>query len=88
MPLLGMGGKDDMNETPYFRMTEAERTQALIDTFCVVNSPPVEYRYEDGRIVTQYGSIGFRDRDMTPCEASEFLAMLPNAGDHTPSGAR
>ena len=68
--------------------TNKERTKALIDTFCVADSPPVEYRYEGGRIVTQYGSIGFGGRDMTPGEVSGLLAMLPNASLQGSPGAR
>lgn len=57
-------------------MTLSSKEQRLIDTYRVINNPPVEYRYENGRIVTQYGSIGFPDRDMTPHEAWQFLGML------------
>ena len=48
------------------------------DNIDIIRQPPIKYRYENGRIVTEHGSFGFAHRDMTPNEALSFLSMLPN----------
>lgn len=55
--------------------TDQERAQPYIDSFRLVINKPVEYRFENGRILTEHGSFGHPDRPLTESEAAMFLIM-------------